>query len=119
MTRGILLSLLVAHLAADFVLQTRGIVEARCQTGLRRIQGLVYHGLAHLLCGAVLLVGRWTSPVLLALSGVVLAHVFIDWLKSRHERHKPLRPAGIWTFLIRPIPAPGRNPGCRAPAQLG
>ncbi|MHC0053954.1 DUF3307 domain-containing protein [Actibacterium sp. D379-3] len=69
-----LVALLLAHVLADFVFQTRWIVENK-----RKPQALVLHGVIVLLT-AQAATGRWDAP---ALIGLALAHMAIDAVKAR------------------------------------
>lgn len=100
MTAEFTLALLAAHLAADFVLQSRRMVAAKRTKGWRRFRGFLLHGLAHFFCAAALLYGDWAGPALIAAAAAILAHLFIDYLKSGLEkRHDALR-RSLWPFLI-------------------
>jgi hypothetical protein len=81
----ILLALLLAHLAGDFLLQRRRVIEGK---RLGRWQAYLEHGLVHLLCLAVawLLFAVEAVPwswVASAFALVVASHLVIDWLKCR------------------------------------
>ncbi|HEX5014531.1 MAG TPA: DUF3307 domain-containing protein [Candidatus Limnocylindrales bacterium] len=112
-----LASLVLAHLVADFVIQTGGVVAAKNAPGGRGWLGLGAHGLGVAVClipivAAFGLAGFWT------LSAVTLAHVVIDRAKilftrrverraldtadARHEGRPPAAGLGrAWT----PLPA--------------
>jgi len=109
--------LILAHLVADFVLQTNGVVAAKTARGPRALRGFVDHaaGVAVCLVPVALAFG---GPGLMALVAIVLSHVVIDRLKivttrrteaaalaeSRRQREGAAPAAGLgraWT----PAPA--------------
>jgi hypothetical protein len=109
--------LILAHLVADFVLQTNGVVAAKTARGPRALRGFVDHaaGVAVCLLPVALAFG---GPGLMALVAIVLSHVVIDRLKivttrrteaaalaeSRRQREGAAPAAGLgraWT----PAPA--------------
>ena len=96
--------LVLAHLVADFVLQTESIVRAKNAGGARALRGLVAHGL---------IVAACLVPIGLAFGGVgwfilllvAIGHVLIDRtkivltrraavaaLRAAHERHEGPQP---------------------------
>ncbi|MCW3780847.1 DUF3307 domain-containing protein [Defluviimonas salinarum] len=77
-------ALLLAHVLADFVLQTRHIAETK-----RRPATLLFHG-AIVLATAQAATGRIDAPELLALA---VLHVAIDWTKAK------LGASGLGFFL--------------------
>jgi hypothetical protein len=109
--------LILAHLVADFVLQTNGVVAAKTARGTRAVRGFVDHaaGVAVCLVPVALAFG---GPGLMVLVTIVLSHVIIDRLKivttrrteaaalaeSRRQREGAAPAAGLgraWT----PAPA--------------
>lgn len=75
---ALLALLIVGHVLADFLIQTRDDVEAK-----RRGRGFVAHGTAVFLTHLVVLVPLVSLEVAAAVLAVTLAHVGIDWVKSR------------------------------------
>jgi len=69
-------ALLIAHVAADFVLQTRWMVANK-----RRPAAFALHGLA-VLATALLAIGPRDADALLLLTGLTLAHLAIDAVKT-------------------------------------
>ena len=109
--------LILAHLVADFVLQTNGVVAAKTARGPRALRGFVDHaaGVAVCLVPVALAFG---GPGFVVLVAIVLSHVVIDRLKivttrrteaaalaeSRRQREGAAPAAGLgraWT----PAPA--------------
>ena len=109
--------LILAHLVADFVLQTTGVVAAKTARGPRALRGFVDHaaGVAVCLVPVALAFG---GPGLMALGAIILSHAVIDRLKivatrrteaaamaeSRRQREGAAPAAGLgraWT----PVPA--------------
>jgi hypothetical protein len=94
------LSIYLAHLAADFVFQTHGLVERK-----QRGQPLAYllHGLTHYLC-AVLILGFFVPGSItalhthLVLAGLALLHLLLDFAKVQFAAKGLLR-AGAGAFL--------------------
>jgi hypothetical protein len=112
-----LASLILAHLVADFVIQTGGIVAAKNSPGGRGWLGLLAHGLGVALC-LVPVVAAFGAPGLWTLIAITVAHVVIDRTKilmtrrverravdlanRRHEGRPPAAGLGrAWT----PLPA--------------
>lgn len=109
--------LILAHLVADFVIQTDGIVEAKTSTGARAWQGALAHGIGVAVCLMPVAVvfgvpGLWTLVV------IVVAHVLIDRAKvvATHRaeastlaeaarRHEGLAPAQGLGRAWTPLPA--------------
>lgn len=85
---AVFLSLLIAHLAADFLLQ-----PDRLREGKRRMIGRAYlqHSAAHFLCTLLALLPFSASLplVLLPVAAAALAgfHALSDWLRHRAARH--------------------------------
>jgi hypothetical protein len=109
--------LILAHLVADFVLQTNGVVAAKTARGPRALRGFVDHAAGVAIC-LVPVALAFGGPGLLALVAIVLSHVVIDRLKivatrrteaaamteSRRQREGAAPAAGLgraWT----PVPA--------------
>ena len=109
--------LVLAHLVADFVLQTPGIVAAKTSSGGRAIRGLLVHGAAVALTMVPFAVAFGANG-LIALVWVTLSHVLVDRTKivltrraesraiaeanRRHEGRAPAAGLGrAWT----PLPA--------------
>lgn len=110
-------ALVLAHLAADFIVQTGGVVAAKTSTGARAMGGLLVHGAGVAVC---------LVPVGLAFGGsgwVVLAvitatHVVIDWtkvlatrrversaLEAARRRHEGTAPDAALGRAWTPLPA--------------
>lgn len=89
------LSILLAHLAGDFVFQTRGLVE-RKQRG--KLVAYLLHGLIHYLC-AVLIFGFFVPGsftalrTYLVLAGLALLHLLIDFAKLKLAAKRIIRNA--------------------------
>ena len=109
--------LALAHLVADFVLQTDAIAAAKTSTGGRAWQGTLAHAIGVSAC-LIPLALAFGGPGLLALVAIVLSHVVIDRTKvvathraearalaeaaRRHEGRAPAAGLGrAWT----PLPA--------------
>ena len=70
-------ALLLAHLVADFLLQTRAMAGRKREAGMLLLHaGVVF-------VTAVLSLGSWGGPALAALAGLTLAHALIDALTAR------------------------------------
>ena len=112
-----LASLVLAHLVADFVIQTGGIVAAKNAPGGRGWLGLTAHGLGVAVC-LIPVVAAFGAPGLWTLIAITVAHVVIDRTKilmtrrverravdlanQRHEGSPPAAGLGrAWT----PLPA--------------
>ena len=112
-----LASLVLAHLVADFVIQTGAIVAAKNSPGGRGWLGLTAHGLGVAVC-LIPVVAAFGPPGLWTLIAITLAHVVIDRTKilmtrrverravdlanRRHEGRPPAAGLGrAWT----PLPA--------------
>ncbi|MFW6089305.1 MAG: DUF3307 domain-containing protein [Gemmatimonadota bacterium] len=80
---ALLALLIVGHVVADFLVQTRDDVEAK-----RRGRGFFAHGAAVFFTHLVVLAPLISVEVAGAVLAATLAHVVIDWMKSR------LAPAG-------------------------
>lgn len=109
--------LVLAHLVADFVLQTGGVAQAKADDGARAARGLLVHGLV---------VGICVAPVGLAFGGrgwilvavSALSHVAIDRakvvltrraagaaLREANERHEGPAPDDHLGRAWTPVPA--------------
>src|SRR5690348_5837049 len=94
------LSILLAHLAGDFVFQTHGLV-ARKQRG--KLVAYLLHGLIHYLC-AVLIFGFFVPGsftalrTYLVLAGLALLHLLIDFAKLKLAAKRMIR-NGAGAFL--------------------
>lgn len=79
----IFLFFLLAHLVADFLLQTEQMVEWKRESWY----GILLHGIVHFLVSLVLLAVYLPSMgIITALVLVAAAHVLIDWLKIVFEK---------------------------------
>jgi hypothetical protein len=89
------LLLVLAHLAADFPLQTERIAAAKCRG---EVSGYLKHGLIH--TALLILLTHPYFSVGLALLWLVLppAHILLDLLKNRLVR--PEHPADSFAFLL-------------------
>jgi hypothetical protein len=109
--------LILAHLVADFVIQTSGIVEAKTSRGGGAWRGLLAHGLGVALC-LVPVALAFGAPGLWALIAIALAHVVIDRVKivathraearalaESRRRHEGRVPAGGLGRAWTPLPA--------------
>ena len=109
--------LVLAHVVADFVLQTRSIAHAKSSHGWRALRGLIGHGLIVALClvpvGLAFGAPGWWLAV-----GVGVSHVVIDRTKvvltrraaaaalhEAHERHEGAQPAEHLGRAWTPRPA--------------
>ncbi|MEW5785160.1 MAG: DUF3307 domain-containing protein [Bacillota bacterium] len=87
--------LVLAHLGADFLLQTAQIAADK-RTGRR--QGYIKHAAGHFL-SLVFFTHYYISPAMILLWVVLpAAHTLIDWLKNR--LNPPGHPAGAPVFLL-------------------
>jgi hypothetical protein len=88
------LALFLAHMAADFPLQTSWILDKKKQgAAIGYLAHGVIHALLAVLCVAIFSDApliSWTA--LLVLPGLVLFHLLVDLLRSR-------LPDGLWAFL--------------------
>jgi hypothetical protein len=83
--------LILAHLAADFLLQTDGMVADKSSTAPRRQwRGLAIHGAAVALC-LTPFAAAYGAPGALLLVVVAASHVLIDRWKVRATRHAEAR----------------------------
>lgn len=89
---AVMLSLLLAHLLGDFVLQREPVVAGK-RAG--RLAAFAEHGAVHLAC----LAGVWVlfapTPIAdprvwIAFAAILVTHLASDWIKSRLSR-RPLR----------------------------
>jgi uncharacterized protein DUF3307 len=109
--------LILAHLVADFVLQTGGIAAAKTARGGRAWRGFLGHaaGVAVCLMPVVLAFGGWG---LVALIVIVISHLFIDQIKiiatrrteaaalaEARRRHEGAAPAAGLGRAWTPLPA--------------
>jgi len=109
--------LILAHLVADFILQTSGVVAAKTARDGRAWRGFLGHaaGVAICLVPAVLAFGMWGA---IALGVIVLSHVVIDQLKivatrrteaaalaEARRRHEGAAPAAGLGRAWTPLPA--------------
>ena len=78
--------LVLAHLSADFVLQTSRMVSDKTSTGPRATRGLLTHGAVVGLCLLPFAAAFGVRGVLLAIL-IAAAHVVIDRWKVRATRH--------------------------------
>jgi hypothetical protein len=109
--------LVLAHLAADFVVQTGSVVAAKSSSGGRAARGLLIHGLGVAVC-LVPVAFAFGLPGLWALLAITVTHLVIDRMKvvatrraerraldaarRRHEGRAPAAGLGrAWT----PLPA--------------
>ncbi len=109
--------LTLAHLVADFVIQTDGMVAAKTSIGTRAWQGVLAHGLGVAVCLVPVAVA-FGVPGLEALAVIVVAHVLIDRTKvvatrraearalaTAFKRHEGLAPAQGLGRAWTPLPA--------------
>ncbi len=82
--------LVLAHLVADFLLQTDRIVEDKFASGRRAWRGLLLHGGAVALCLVPVAIAYAERGVAL-LAIVAIGHVLIDRWKVRATRHAQAR----------------------------
>lgn len=82
--------LVLAHLVADFLLQTDRMVEDKFASGRRAWRGLLLHGGAVALC-LVPIVVAYAGRGLALLAIVAIGHVGIDRWKVRATRHAQAR----------------------------
>lgn len=86
---SLFLTLLLAHLLADFPLQTNTVFRLKMQGH----KGLLLHVGIHLLVTAVLIEQAWRQwPALLLLGGI---HYLIDWAKIRYFSYGRLLPGFV------------------------
>ena len=109
--------LILAHLVADFVIQTTGIVVAKTSRDGRAMQGLLAHGLGVAVCLVPVAVA-FGVPGLWVLIAIVVAHAVIDRVKivathsaearalaEARRRHEGRVPAGGLGRAWTPLPA--------------
>jgi hypothetical protein len=82
--------LVLAHLVADFLLQTDRIVEDKFASGRRAWRGLLVHGAAVGLC-LVPVAAAYAERGVVLLAIVAVGHVVIDRWKVRATRHAQAR----------------------------
>src|SRR6267143_1507351 len=88
-----LLAVYLGHLAADFVFQTRRLVDAKLRG---RFTAYLLHGLIHYVC-AILLVGFFIPGSIVAFSthsviaGLALVHLLIDLAKVQLAAKRVIR----------------------------
>ena len=75
---SILLRLLLAHIIADFFLQTKWMVEGKENGGKKSMRMLTLHSIIHSLM-AYLLVGDWSLWYIAIV--IFVTHFIIDWCK--------------------------------------
>lgn len=75
---SILLRLLLAHIIADFFLQTKWMVEGKENGGKRSMRMLTLHSIIHSLM-AYLIVGEWSLWYIAIV--IFVTHFIIDWCK--------------------------------------
>jgi hypothetical protein len=85
-----LTGLVLAHLVADFLLQTDGIVADKSSPGRRAVRGLGLHGAGVALC-LVPVVLVFGEPGIWALAAITIGHVAIDRLKAVATRRAEAR----------------------------
>jgi hypothetical protein len=109
--------LILAHLVADFVVQTTGIVVAKTSRDGRAMRGLLAHGLGVAICLIPVAVA-FGLPGLWVLIAIVIAHLVIDRVKivathaseaqalaEARRRHEGRVPAGGLGRAWTPLPA--------------
>lgn len=85
--------LILAHLLADFVLQTAWVAEHK-----RRPKALLLHGLAYLLCSLLLVWSSLDPALALMLLALTALHQGVDFLKDRVGQALP-QLAWLWFAL--------------------
>lgn len=88
---SILLRLLLAHIIADFFLQTKWMVEGKENGGKRSMRMLTMHSIIHSLM-AYLIVGDWALWYIAIV--IFVTHFIIDWCKIQ------FRGNSVSAFLI-------------------
>jgi hypothetical protein len=109
--------LILAHLVADFILQTRGVVAAKSARGGRAVRGFVDHAAGVAICLVPVALAFGGAGVF-ALVAIVVSHVVIDRLKivatrrteaaALHEsrrQHEGAAPAAGLGRAWTPLPA--------------
>jgi len=109
--------LILAHLVADFVIQTTGVVVAKTSRDGRAMQGLLAHGLGVAVCLVPVAIA-FGLPGLWALIAIVVAHAIIDRVKivathsaearalaEARRRHEGRVPKGGLGRAWTPLPA--------------
>lgn len=89
----ILAWLVLAHLVADFLLQTDGVVADKLGDGRRAMRGLTVHGAGVALC-LTPFAAAFGARGLALLVVVTAGHVVIDWWKTRATRAAEARAEG-------------------------
>lgn len=113
---------LAGHFLADFLFQTREGVEAKnCRSGL------IHHGVVVFISHMVLVIPMWSWTVTMGVVAITLAHVAIDWGKTRYLSVFPGRltaftldqvahllvAGGVWALIVHwtgPAPVPWIGP---------
>lgn len=80
MNTDILLRLLVAHIIADFFLQTDKLCKMK---KARPIIGLPLHSLIHAICSYII-IAEWAN--IMIPSVIFISHLSIDWVKLRYTK---------------------------------
>lgn len=109
--------LVLAHLVADFVLQTGGIAADKAASGRRAARGIALHGLIVGIC-LVPFVPAYGLPAAVLVVSVAVLHAAIDRLKvvltrraeavalgSSHRLHETPAPAASLGAAWTPVPA--------------
>lgn len=102
MNSGVLFSLLIAHVLADFILQSSGMVIRRCSNDSHeRIISNSYHTLIYgvLSFSSTIYNNLSFYPILITLI-LVLFHGFIDYQKGKIIANKPIMKYSIGLFLV-------------------
>ena len=73
-------ALVLAHLVADFIVQTGGVVAAKTSTGVRAMGGLLVHGAGVGICLVPAGIA-FGAPGWAVLATITVSHVLIDWTK--------------------------------------
>ena len=106
----VLAGLVLAHLVADFLLQTHGVVSDKAAPGRRAMRGLGLHGLGVAVC-LVPFVALFGLPGLWTLIVITATHVVIDRWKALATRRAEAR--ALATAHAR------RATGAASPVALG
>lgn len=77
MTNDLLLLFLLAHITADFYLQTQRIADEKD----KKIRLMLLHGLIYLVVSVVVIIPVFSPEVLLAAVAISLIHLIVDFIK--------------------------------------
>lgn len=104
MNPGALFCLLLAHFIADFPLQSNYILKLREDGDLKKsLQGACLHAGVHFVTSILSVIYFWSWKMVLVVAVISLAHIVIDFLKSRLINKYPSKRYNISIFLLDQI----------------